>query len=297
VRRTDLLITEARGDTENLNFTDDTGIQDREILGYVNRGQNRIQALIQKAHPGILNKKLEVDVVTNQREYDVPADLYLGTRIEALEYSMSGDVEDYVRLRQNRDYDRSQGIVTLYRPRSSGKLRFVYEYRIPRLDTARGTVLSVVLDSVNSVITSLVLDPDLDLDVDNIQTQGFISIVDRYGVVKMQGIPVTAVDASSGTLTIASDFVFESGETIAVGDTAVLGAFSSTHSQLPDVCEDYLIEFMKWKMLKRDSSNDSVEQNAELKEMEDEIVGSFAESDSDTDFIPILDDSFFDDGE
>lgn len=64
---------------------------------------------------------------------------------------------------------------------------------------------------------------------------------------------------------------------------------------MPTICERYLLAYMNWKILKRDSNTDSAEQTTELADMRSEIVQLFAEIDDDVKSVPIQNTQFLDD--
>jgi hypothetical protein len=91
-------------------------------------------------------------------------------------------------------------------------------------------------------------------------------------------------------VTITSGFTFEDGETISAGDWVCAGDFCTTHSELPEEVERYLIAYSAWKILKRDSNADFAEQQQELLEMETEIVAAYADLLDDIYEVPIIND-------
>jgi hypothetical protein len=285
MRRADLLITASRRATENQEFTATAGIQDDEFLQYLNDGQEEIHSVLQGTFPSILVDFKEVQAVQGQESYSAPRDLYLGTRIDQLEYSCSGISTDYYLLKKGSLKERlnvqagnpafyiraGSNVLLQPKPQQAGKIRFSYQKAIPRLDVRRGTVSAVVLGT--SSITSLTLDPSVLLDAPALLEEGHISIVDKNGVVKMRSIPVTAIDTSTG-------------------DFACRGDFSSTNSQLPDVCEKYLLEYCNLRILMRDSQTDSAEVATLLAKVSETLRLAFAEPSSDPDRVPLLDVQF-----
>jgi len=182
-------------------------------------------------------------------------------------------------------------------PSSAGKFRVVTQLALPRLDVRRATVSAVTLDAAAGTITSLTLDTTVDIDAENIQNEGYITAVSRDGALKMAAIPVLEVNTTTGVVTVASGFTFSATETIAVGDYVTLGAYSSTNSDLPDVCERYIVDFMIWKLEKRDSSGASPEISQELRDQEDDIITSFGMPDDDVSYVTILDPQYSDYGD
>lgn len=308
VRRIDLLLNEARQESDNIEFSDSTGLPDESFLRWSNSAQKRIMSRILQEHPDVFQTEKIITVVQGQEAYSLPSDTFLGTRLENLEYSRDGQARNYYRLQQGKLPERLNGnagspefyirrsseILIQPKPQAAGTLRLTLQRRIPRLDKRRGTVSAVTLDTVNRMITSLTLDTTQFIDAERLQDEYYMSVVDIDGNVQMRAIPVLAVSEATGIVTIGTSFVYEEGETIAVGDYVLLGEYSTTHSQLDEVCERYLTEFMIWKAKKRDSDAEAPEDNQELAAIEEEIVASYAEADSDVDYVPIIDGNFLD---
>lgn len=301
MRNVSLLITASRRATENEEFTDTAGIQDEEFLQYFNDGQEEIHSILNVAFPRILMAEKIISAVQGQEAYSIPSNAYLGTRIDFVEYSTTGVTTEYYPLKKGSLKERLNGqssnpsfyirngsnILIQPPPQSGGTFRVTYQRTIPKLDKQRATVLSATL--AGSSITALTLDATQSLDADALLEENYICIVDKNGQVKMQGIPISAIDTSTGAVTIDPGFTFESGETISAGDFAVRGKYSATFSQLPDVCEKYLLEYVNTRILMRDSSTDADSIAQILAKIQQTLQTAFAEPDSDPDYVPVLD--------
>lgn len=308
MRKLELLIADSRRETENTTFTASTGIQDEEFIRYANDAQVQMQAAISNVSPSMFQSEKTIQCVANQEAYNIPSNAFLGNRLDLVEFSQSGNVNDYYELKQGQlperiagtgsssssFYIRRSGKILLQpKPQSSGsKLRVTFQKRLPVMDLQRGIVSSVVLDTVARTITSLTLDTTQTIDKQKLEEQGFISVVTKYGAQQMRNIPVASVDDSTGVVTVEAGFVYDEDETISVGDYLVSGGDASTHSELPDICERYLISYMNWKIFKRDSSNDSVEAQQEVLGLQQNIVDSFTIPDTDIDYVTVVDDQF-----
>jgi hypothetical protein len=86
--------------------------------------------------------------------------------------------------------------------------------------------------------------------------------------------------------------VFEPGESIDVGDYACRGDFSSTTSELPDVCEKYMLEYCNTRILVRDSQTDSADVAGILAKVQETLRLAFSEPSADPDRVPLLDVQF-----
>jgi hypothetical protein len=302
MRKLELLILASRRATENQEFTDTAGIQDEEFIQYFNDGQEEIHSLLNQAFPHILMASKEIQMVQGQEAYDIPEDVYLGTRIDFVEFSQNGQAQNYYPLKKGSLKERLNGLQTdptfyirngsqlLLQPApqsSNGKIRVSYQKAIPRLDIQRATVETVTLGAGNT-ITTLVLDDTLLMDTDALLEEGYVTVTDKDGVIKMQDIPVTAI-SSVGVVTIDPSFVYQAGESIAVGDVVLRGKKSSQFSSLPDVTEKYLLEYCNTRILIRDSSTDADAVGQVMAKVQNTLQTAFAEPDSDPDYVPVLD--------
>ncbi len=303
--RIDLLLDEAKSSTENTESTADTGVPDSEYLRAFNDAQVKIHSAILLQNPRILIKEKLITGVANIEALDLPSDVFGTTRIVKVEYSVTGNERDYYKLDSAVTEERQtggQGMPSYYirqsqqlliqpAPTTAGVFRVTYEKVLPKLDLRRGRVLTVVLTSTG--ITSLVLDPTISTsdDITVMNRAEYLCVVSKLGVIKMKNIPITEVNSSTGEVTVET-FSFEDGETIAVGDYVVAGAFVTTHSELPDICERYLLAFANWRILKRDSSNDSSEAGQELSDILADILATYARSDKEVHSVPIIDTEF-----
>lgn len=303
MRKLETLITASRRATENQEFTETAGIQDEEFIQYFNDGQEEIHTILNTLFPHILMKIKEVSCVASQEAYDIPSDVFMGTRIDAIEFTQSGAPQNYYPLKKGSVKERLSGIQTdpsFYirngsqiflqpKPQSSGsKLRLTYQRTIPRLDVQRATVLSVTLDLVSNTIISLTLDDTVQMDTATLLEENYITVLDKNGVVKMRKIPITAI-STSGVVTVDPSFVFEDGETISAGDSVCRGGYSSNFSELPDLCEKYLLEYTNTRILMRDSSSDADAVSQVLNKVQSSLQTAFAEPDNDPDYVPVLD--------
>mgnify|MGYP003345904786 CR=1 FL=1 len=294
-----IFIALSRRITENQEYTDTAGIQDDEFIQFFNDAQEEIHALINQNWPHVLMGSKTIDLVTNQEAYDIPDDVYLGTRIDFVEFSKANPDYFYA-LKKGSIKERLNGIQgdpsfyirngtqLLIQPKPNGnsKIRITYQRSIPRVDLKRGVVESVTLSG--SSITALKLSETEYFDRDSILEDNFICVADKYGTVKMKKISISTV-STDGTVTVEPGFLFEDGETIEVGDFVYTGKFTSNFSQLPDVCEKGMLEYVNTRIKIRDSDSDSAAIAQVLERMLSTLNAAFAEPDNDPDYVPVLD--------
>lgn len=314
MRRLDRLITAARLESENSGVVSSTaGITDEEFVQWANDAQDHLQNKIDVETYGPFAEETFIDVVANQEAYSMPARALLGDNISKLWYSDTGQTSDYYPLnrvgQEERNSSRFAYLPTKYIVRKNrilinpvpqksitNGIRLDYAKALDRVDKRRAIVDAVTLDTVNRTITALSLDvssTDPIFIAADVTVDDFISIVDRNGVIKMQNIPISAVNETTGDVTVISGFVYESGETIAVGDYVVSGQYATTHSRLPDSCEMYLIQYMVYRALMRDSASDSqARYDTILAPMIESLLSGFAELTNDVEHIPVLSNRF-----
>ena len=299
-RKIDYIIEDARESSENNDFSDTIGIQDSEFLRFINDAQLRIHSLLVQQHPSVFLSESVVNATRDQEVYTLPVNTFVGNKVAQVEYSATQSDDDYYPLRPsslfNRDkgsegdpthYIRKAGTILLKPvPNStSGKLRITYTHKLPKIDKKRASVSSVTL-ATNS-ITDLAFNVSTDsIDSTVLNKDTRLSIVDEEGNVKMSNIKFTNIDTGTGIVTIDPAFVFEDGEIIESGDIVVSGRYSTTHSQLDEMVERYLISYCVFQILKRESNTDVQIQQMVLTTMENEIVDSYAELTDDIVEIP-----------
>lgn len=303
LRRTDILISQVRRQSENTDFSNTTGISDEEIIQYLNDAQHRLQTVILSQHPAVFLTEVVQNVVGRQEIYLLPSNAYLGNKVTNVDYSYSGSDRDYTSLSMGNLKNRFTGIYgdpnyyirqsgkLILSPtpdRSQAKLRITYVKRIDQIDIRRGIISNVTL--TGNTVTNLVgdLSSPTYFDIENLQAAEYVCIVDNYGNIKMRNLPLLSIDSALGTLNIDPAFTFQDGETISVGDYIVIGKDTSTHSELERNCERYLLTYAAWRLMRRDSSVDAPEENNELTTMENEIAAAYAEVNDDIIEIPII---------
>jgi hypothetical protein len=287
------LINQVRKQTENEEFTDFTGIQDSEFIQYINDAQHSLQAAIVSQHPRVFTKEVVLDIVNGQESYSLPSDCYLGNKIHNVEYSQSGSEEDYYPLDQDiiksrisgiegspMKYIRMSGKIIILPQPMSGKLRITYVRRVPELDLRRALVSSATSTAINLDNAAFLTDHE------SISEHDTVCVVDRKGNIIASDIPFSAV--SSTVIELDNYTPSSSDLSIEAGHFVVGGSNTSTHGEFDSSVERYIIAYAAWKILKRDSSVDSVEAMQELSMMLGDIVKSYGMVSDDVQYVPDL---------
>lgn len=295
------LIDQIRKQTENEEVTDYTGIQDSEFIQYLNDAQYHLQAAIVHNHPNVFIKEKLIDAVGDQEKYDLPSDCFLGNKVHNVEYSATGREEDFYVLQQDTLKSRASGvtgyparyirrsghILLAPEPQSGGKIRLNYVRRLREMTTRKALILTETSVSSSSNFTIPFNNIDFNTDYTNLNLTDTICIVDKNGnniVKNLQVVSSNTLGITCAAHTLEEDDV----ATIPVGAYILDGTDVSSHSELDISVERFLIAYVAWKILKRDSSIDSQEAMQELQLMQEEIVQSYALITDDVTFIPQL---------
>lgn len=149
-----------------------------------------------------------------------------------------------------------------------------------------------VASASTSTILGVVLDSPSDETEDDL-TNGYVdyvSIVDIDGNQLATELQVISYDSTTGQLI----FPPTTTTTVDILETPcwlVFGSNASTHSQLPDVAERYLTEYMSMRIQMRDSNSEAADVSQTLRALEDEILAAVADLEEDITAIPIIDSS------
>lgn len=299
MRRSELLEKQIRRSTENERIGTTDGISSEEIYQYLTDGVRFLQRKIMLADAEAFRRTYEFDA-SGSESYALPHDIFTRNSIVNLAYSASGDSADYYPLERVTEKERltEQGApgrylvegayVLVNRYPATGSFRLTYDAAVPKVDKRRATVSSQT--TAGGALTALTLSG---YTADDYALDDYLTIVDFYGTVKMRGIPFTAVNSGTGVVSIlGSSYTYPSGSTIANGDYVCLGAYASSHPQIDDSFEDFLLTYAQRRLLKRDSSLDANDIAEELSDMWQDGVALYARN-LDTRDVPIQSHDYF----
>ena len=311
----DALIDEVRESTENEEFDDVVGLTEEEIVKFINDAHYRLHAKIIAQHPDVFLETEEQDVTLNTEAYDINFKAAFKNRVAKVEYSHDGNTDNYYVLKPTTLSNRASGVsgqplnyirrsgqilITPVPISSQGKLRITYTRKVKRMDKRRCTI--VTINGTSTAPTSLEVNyvNGSAADSAELAKRTRLTIVDKYGDIKMDNILLSSIDTSvagnDAVLTLdTSLWTPETGEEITTSHYILSGRFATTHSELEEEVERYIQAYVVWKILKRDSSVDSQEAIQELSQIENDIVDSYADLSDDTMEIPEINDSWGDD--
>jgi len=313
------LVDLVRVSTENEESSAFTGISDTEFIQYLNDAQHHLQALIVSKHSQVFVDEAIVSVTSSQEKYSLPEDILLENKVHNIEYSSDG--KNYFNLKQtnikNRSDENETGVPFGYIrlsgkvlltpiPDSSGFLKINYIRRIKELGLRQAAVkiadISGTQTLTNGSTNTISLNNNyFTTKVSEFAKAQFVTIVDKYGTVKLSNIPINISDETllksilhESLIVNMTDYTPKESDAskdsfkIAAGDFILTGKDVTTHSEFPTSVERYLISYAAWKILKRDSSVDSQEMQGELSLIGQEIVDSYSNITDDLQTIPII---------
>ncbi len=303
-RRIEQIIRSIRRDTGNTDYSADSGIPQRDIEEYIQDAQDDLQTAIINVHAQrAFPDQALLNVVANEFKIALPYNFHSSGGLIKVEFSASGNSRDFYELRQVTLGEINEtvfGNPSLYSRRGdllivspvpqsavTSGIRVTFVKTLPRPAVRRGQVSVATLNTSAKTITTLTLQiNDGLLDAAGLREDDYICIVDRDGVIKMKAIPITTVNTDTGAVTIASGFVYETGETIAVGDYAISGRYATTHPEWPANVERYLRRYGVLRVQMRDSNDDMIAEDALLEKMRSDIVEDYISLNADIMRVP-----------
>ena len=312
----DSVIDDVRTISENEEFDTEVGLDEEEILLFLNQGLKRIHSKIigSNSEAPVFTEEQEISTTSDTESYSLSYRAHRGNRVLMVEYSHNGDADNYYPLKLISPHQRDTGAEgypdgyfirnsTIYLSSSpmdsSGKLRVTFIKRVRQLDKRRGQVEAIEGTATAPTALEVADINGVTTDKGEIDKRSYISVVDAQGNIKMSNIPISSTQTTSlsdadATFQVnvdSSNHTAESGESISVGDYIVSGRYASTHLEEDDF-EDYVREFGVYKVLKRDSSIDVQEAVTELSAIEEELIESFSDNSNDIANIPEINDSW-----
>ena len=275
MRRSDTQIKRARDDAFSKDPTTTSGLSHNAVLEYLNDGQDKMQSLISAAYAKFNIVEDIQNTVVSQEGYTMSNRVFINNRFVSVELSCSGNLNDYKPLTKGDFYERNtdQGLPCKYIRRGATillnaipdsavyKLRVNHEGEVDDLDIRRGKISAVAgAGTSGDPVTTITLaasapTPDgTDDTLENIEPGDYVCVVDLDGNRIARNIPVTAYNTSTRVLTV-TDFELATGDTLpAANHYITFGQYTTTHSQLPDICDNYLVLYTAWRILSRDRS-------------------------------------------
>jgi hypothetical protein len=286
MKRLEYLITQVRNSTDN---KDVNGISTSELVGYFNDAQRYITTIIFKNNPYADLFKVQVELpATIAGEYTLPDDCYSTNALSMVEarFADTSNNKGYSRIKPIMESEFSYIFGYITRDNKvliSGQndvaqlqnVRITYFKQLPTLDIRQAKV-----SSINPGVSILLNgNPVYLYEVDD-----HCSTVDARGVQQLSNIYFTNTSGSllntANTAGVTSDMYITSGKN------------SCNKSLLPDVCETYLLDYVRQRIYSRNNYEDANKQLYFTQQTESEILSIFSKNKKDDDTIPVTDVEF-----
>jgi hypothetical protein len=258
MRRLELLINEAKLST---NTTDIGSVSNLLCQGYMNRIGSYVEDLMFLVNDenDLFVSDYIFQLVPGQDEYPLPTNIYAKSSIDNLAVSfLNGLSNTYLPLkkvsRKQQGFTfgyfvREDKIVLTPRPTSPLNMKMAYVRKLPTLGLRGGIVASKTL-------TTITLTPSTYVTAFESLSDYFCS-VDSSGTIKASGLPMSMAITLDISGNVTSAIITTTDTSlVAAGDYIVSGKYATTHSQLPDECEKYLIIALERMIQYRQSSSD-----------------------------------------
>lgn len=285
MKRLEYLITQVRNSTDN---KDVNGISTAEMVGYFNDAQRYITTIIFKNNPYADLFKVQVELpAVASGEYILPDDCYSTNALSMVEarFADTSNNKGYSRIKPIMESEFSYIFGYITRDNKvliSGQndvaqlntVRITYFKQLPTLDIRRGTVFSVI--------------PDDRIVITNMDTEVF-TMDDNYSTSDSQGNQVVKGIYSAST---SSTLLVNPTTGIVAGQYLLSGKNASNKSLLPDVCETYLLDYVRQRIYTRNNYEDANKQMYFTELQQSEILSIFSKNKKDDDTIPVTDVEF-----
>ena len=285
MKRLEYLITQVRNSTDN---KDTNGISDSEIVGYFNDAQSYITTLVFKNNPYADLFKTQLEIPADPSgEYTLPDDCYSVNAISMVEarFADTSNNKGYSRIKPISESEFSYIFGYITRDNKvliSGQndvaqlntVRITYFRQLPSLDIRRGQISTVI--------------PNTSVAVTSLDTQVF-AMDDNFSTVDSLGNQVVKGIYSSST---SSPLAVANTTGIVSGQYLVSGKNSTNKSLLPDVCETYLLDYVRQRIYTRNNYEDANKQMYFTEQRQNEIISIFSKNKKDDDTIPVTDVEF-----
>jgi hypothetical protein len=285
MRRLEYLMSAVRNSTDN---TDVNGIKNSELVGYFNDAQRYITTIIFKSNPYADFFKVQVEIpAVASGEYTIPDDCYSVNAISMVEarFAETSNNKGYSRIKPIMESEFSYIFGYITRDNKvliSGQndiaqllsVRITYFKQLPTLDIRRGTIGTVITNTSVAVSS---------LDTDVFTMDDHFSTCNALGTQVVKGI----YSASTSSPLAVTDTTG-----IVAGQFLLSGANACNKSLLPDVCETYLLDYVKQRIYTRNNYEDAGKQNYFTEKQEEELGSIFSKNKKDDDTIPVTDIQF-----
>lgn len=284
--RTDILLNRVRREAD---MQDANSLSDRVLTQYLNDAQRTIQNIIFQSDKlnNVFTTYTVLQVNNNTVEYDLPSNVYAENSIISV-FKLNNDTNRPTIRYEKAQYGeasvafsysvRNRKIIFGYPPDEN--VLVIYNYRLPTMAKRGAKIAGISGQTIT--LDGATLDPEFDGS-----NHEYVSIVDKYGT---QIVTDLYIDSLLGiTLVVEGDI------TSATTDHYVIpGKSSSSHSCLPEECENYLRIFTQRKALAHINSTKIRNTSIFSEEEREDIRTLFEDKHSDIEYPVVIDYDYLD---
>lgn len=296
MRTTEQLIIMARKLSRNERYDSNSGVPQDVFVQYLNNAQDTLIKEITNLKTKFFKKQLVIDVVANQEKYSYPDDCIV-QHIETIQWTdtISGTYWQTLYKSYTKEKITLQpGYPFAYIPYNDGfylnppivrgKLWIAYETTVPKAQKRAGLIQSVTINS--GVLQAMTLNTtDATYDENEINSDFYMCIVDKYGAVKARNIPYNSI--TGGVFNI-NNYTLASTDSISVGDYILVGKNTCNVPEFPDICESFILKHMVYDAKYSDGSTWSQEAKDDMMRSFALLSGVFATNSDDITQVPIV---------
>lgn len=268
----------------------ETGLPRDLILSFMTDADLALQGLIMDNCPNqtIFHKQHEFNIIANQRNYDLPADVFATGDIDRVEYTWDGSAKYYKTICplepsnfENYPNYRVEGYqivgneiwIDPMPQTSQGRIRITYNKQTEKLDVRRGTIASATNDGTY-YLTITLADDDI-LDDAQFANYEYICVNNKHGDEVHYNIEYSSYDSTTRVFTLPAATVLMATGTIVAGQFVTLDKYSTTHSRFPRFCDEYRKLYSVIRILEVNSNVDVQALTGSLDSLEERIVSAF----------------------
>lgn len=272
------IIASSRQETGETDYSDTNGTPQSVPIEAANEALIQCQSLIYGILPQAFESATEeIDGVAGQTHYDAPANCWLGTAIEMIEFSIDGTEAGYYELdgKSGRFKDNAlNGYPSIWYPEgiggfaispppkdANGTIRVTYTRALDSLQLRIGKIAAVTKDVSMENYTSITLadvSSSIELDTTALSSSNYLCVNTKFGEVVYYNIGYDYdTDFNTSTKVLTFDPVVPvSAGVISVGDYITTGQYTTTHAKLGKECHSILKGFINRRFYLGRSSSD-----------------------------------------
>lgn len=290
------LVDIVRVETENEDVSDTIGIQDSEIIRYLNIGQRQIQSKVAARSPESYSAiaELTADPNTENRVFSIPTDNYMRSHVDMVwvdGHEKKQVLAHNLNMKRNNCCNSSFCNYLCYRYKEDGyvivgdkihitghcnrysEIKVKYTKLVPELQKSLLEIIPFA--AINLSGGQLPVDISVSFDSSKIKKAKRYSLIDSNGNQIATNIKIDEYDSTLGLLMFSSQNV---SQVITTSENIYLleGGNSSNYCFLDPLVQDYITRYAIAKVLQRDGSAEYQVHSVDLIAILNEIVDSYS---------------------